>query len=180
MGPLYCHVANLMWGSHWVPILDPYGSPDWAILGLILLCLLRYYFTNLYNTFSIYSYYENKARRRKVAASVLLKLLNNGNERRYNITPPSAWVKHYFKVRHLHQCVVIYFFWSSGIRDLCCVHLHIEFRSCVRECQWCGTFYYIRQTASIKPGLLFSHACYAFWWLSFSPVLFNRIPSWYK
>jgi len=47
-----------------------------------------------------------------------------------------------------------------------------EFRSCARGRQWCGIFPYHLWTASIKPILLFSNACYASWGLPIFSVKF--------
>ena len=60
--------------------------------------------------------------------------------------------------------------WSVYV---CCLHLKMEFRLCARGCQWCGIIHYYWWTASIKPRLLFSRACYASWELFLSSVQFS-------
>ena len=35
MGPLHCPVANPTWAPYGLPILDPYGNPDGALIGPI-------------------------------------------------------------------------------------------------------------------------------------------------
>jgi len=48
-----------------------------------------------------------------------------------------------------------------------CLHLKMEFLSCIRGRQWCDIFHYHWWTASIKPRLLFSHSGLVSWGLPF-------------
>ena len=54
--------------------------------------------------------------------------------------------------------------WSVHV---CCLHLKMEFRSCVRGHQWCGIIHYYWWTASINSRLLFSRAGFASWGFPF-------------